>query len=157
MSEDAARDQESAGKAGSRTLRSRLLPAARSIGAVITGFAVVTLGTIFTFTVLVDDFGYYTSGLAELVIGACGAAASGLAGGAVAGWLAARKPLQHAAALALPIALDTASIVAAAGPGSDPLWFDLGGSATLLASAVVGGWMVARRRSSAAVRLPPSG
>ena len=123
------------------TIRSGL----RSVGAVLVGFAVLTLGTIITFTVLVDDFGYHTSGPADLGIGMIGALASGLAGGIVAGLLAARHPLRHAAALVVPIALDTASIIASAGPGSDPLWFDLGGSATLLAGALAGGYMIAAR------------
>lgn len=124
------------------TVRSGL----RSFGAVLAGFAVIILGTVFTFTVLARNFGYYTSSPLELVIGTAGALASGLVGGAVAAWLSARYPLRHAAGLAVPIALDTASIVAAAGPESDPLWFDLGGSAILLVGALVGGYLVAKRR-----------
>ena len=127
------------------TIRSGL----RSVGAVLAGFAVIALGTVFTFTVLVDDFGFYTSGPTELLIGTIGALASGLAGGLVAGRLAARHPLRHAAALLVPIALDTASIVASAGPESDPLWFDLGGSAILLVGALVGGCLAATKRRRA--------
>ena len=126
------------------TIRSGL----RSVGAVLAGFAIITLGTVFTFAVLVEDFGYMTSGPAELLIGTLGALASGVAGGLVAGRLAATHPLGHAAALAVPIALDTASIVASAGPGSDPLWFDLGGSAILLLGALVGGYLVATKGRS---------
>lgn len=125
------------------TIRSGL----RSVGAILAGFAVITLGTLFTFLVLVENFGYYTSSSVELVIGTLGALVSGLAGGLVAAWLAARHPLWHAAALAIPIGLDTASFIASAGPESDPLWFDLGGSAVLLVGALVGGYLVARRKS----------
>lgn len=117
----------------------------RGLGAVIAGFAVITLGTVFTFTVLVDDFGYSTSGPIDLMLGTAGALASGIAGGVVAARLASRNPLWHAAALLVPIALDTASIAASAGPESDPLWFDLGGSAILWAGALVGGYWVAKR------------
>ena len=124
------------------TIRSAL----RSIGAVLAGFAVIALGTVFTFTILVGDFGHNTSGPTELVIGTLGALASGVAGGLVAARLAATHPLQHAAALVVPISLDTASIVASAGQESDPLWFDLGGSAILLLGAVVGGYLVVKRR-----------
>lgn len=122
----------------------------RSVGAVIAGFAVITLGTVLTFTVLVQEFGYYTSGPADLALGSLGALASGMAGGWLAARLAARHPLRHAAALAIPIALDTATIVASAGPQSDPLWFDLGGSSILLLGALVGGYLVAARSGSSA-------
>lgn len=136
------------------TLRSGL----RSVGAVLAGFAVITAGTVFTFTVLVADFGYRSSSPAELAIGALGALVSGLAGGALTAALAARRPLLHAAGLGVPIALDTASIVASAGPGSDPLWFDLGGSAILLVGALLGGGLyVARATRSQARSIRPSG
>ena len=134
------------------TIRSAL----RSVGAVIAGFAVITLGTVLTFTVLAPNFGYSTSGPSDLLLGTLGAIASGLAGGLVAAWLAASSPLRHAAALVIPIGVDTASIVASAGPGSDPLWFDLGGSATLLFSALVGGYLVATRGRSRRTRAAPS-
>lgn len=123
------------------TLRSGL----RSVGSVLAGFVVIALGTVFTFGVLVDDFGYYKSSPADLVVATVGALASGIAGGLLAAWLAARRPLPHAAALSIPIGLDTASIIASASADSDPLWFDLGGSATLLLGALLGGYWVARR------------
>ena len=120
------------------------------------GFAVITLGTVLTFTVLVPDFGYSTSSASDLLLGTLGAVISGLAGGLVAAWLAANHPLRHAAALAIPIALDTATIIAKAGPESDPLWFDLAGSATLLVSGLVGGYFVATKRLARPDRLDRS-
>jgi hypothetical protein len=119
---------------------------------VIAGFATITLGTVLTFNVLVPNFGFSTGSPSDLLFGTLGATLSGLAGGLVAGGLAASHPLRHAAALAIPIGLDTASIIASAGPGSDPLWFDLGGSATLLVSALVGGYLVALRERSRRTR-----
>lgn len=133
-------------------MTARVLSGLRAVGAVIAGFAVITLGTVFTFSVLVQDFGYHTSGPLDLLVGGLGALASGVAGGWLAARLAASRPLWHAAALAIPIALDTASIVASAGPGSDPLWFDLGGSSTLLLGGLAGGWLVASRSRR---RTPP--
>ena len=128
-------------------MKSTILAALRSVGAVVAGFAVITLGTVFTFTVLVDGINYHESTVAELAIGTLGALASGLAGGFVAARLAARHPLRHAGALAIPIALDTASILSS-GTGSNPWWFDLGGSATLLLGALVGGYQVKTRLTS---------
>lgn len=120
--------------------------ALRSVGAVLAGFAVIALGTVFTFTVLVDDFGFYTSNPTELVIGTLGALVSGIGGGLVAAQLAANRPLLHAAALVLPITLDTISIVISTGQESDPLWFDIGGSAILLVGAVLGGYLIVMGR-----------
>lgn len=128
----------------------KFLSILRSVAAVVAGFAVITLGTLFTFLVVVEDFGYATSSLLELAIGTFGAVVSGVAGGFTAAWLAGRKPLAHAAALAIPIALDTASFLAAG--TTDPLWFDLGGSATLLVGALVGGWLVKTRARAAPAR-----
>lgn len=139
-------------------MTSTILSGLRSVGAVVAGFAVITVGTIFTFSVLVDDFGYYTSGPVDLLVASLGALASGVAGGAVAALVAGRHPLRHAAALVIPIGLDTASIIAKAGPGSDPLWFDLGGSATLLLGALVGGYLIATRpRTPASTARSPVG
>lgn len=137
-------------------MKSTIRSVLRSVGAVFAGFAVITLGTVLTFKVLLDNFGYYTSGPIDLVIGTVGALVSGLAGGFVAGRLAARYPFQHAAALVVPIALDTASIVASAGPDSDPLWFDIGGSATLLLGALLGGCLAAVRAGSLESRSSPA-
>ena len=135
------------------TLRSIL----RSVGAVIAGFAVITAGTLFTFLVLVPDFGYYTTSLRGLALGTLGALVAGIGGGWLAARLAASHPLRHAAALAIPIGLDTASFLSTAGPGADPVWFDLGGSATLLVGALVGGYLVTTRERAAEPELSTSG
>ena len=128
---------------------SKTLSALRSVGAVVAGFAVIALGTILTFEVLLDGISYHGSSLTELAIATIGALASGLAGGYVAARLAARHPLRHAAALAIPIFLDTASILVS-DASSDPWWFDIGGSTTLLLGAVVAGYLVKSRLSRGA-------
>ncbi len=135
-------------------MKSKILSALRSVGAVLAGFAVITMGTVLTFTVLLDGIGYHESSLAELAVATIGALASGLAGGFVAARLAARHPLRHAGALAIPISLDTASILAS-NASSDPWWFDLGGSATLLLGAVVAGYLVKTRLLSRRVKAQP--
>ena len=123
-------------------MKSKILRGLRSVGAVLAGFLVITLGTVFTFEVVLDGIGFFKSSPTELAIATVGALASGLAGGLVAARLAGRHPLWHAAGLAVPIGIDTTSIIASAGPTSDPLWFDLGGSAMLLLGALIAGYFV---------------
>ena len=132
---------------------SRVLLALRSVGAVVAGFAVIAVGTILTFEVLLDGISYHGSSLAELAIATVGALASGLAGGFVAARLAPQHPLRHAVALAIPISLDTATILASA--SADPWWFDLGGSATLLLGAVVAGYLVTKKPFSPTASAQP--
>lgn len=136
-------------------MMSKILSALRSVGAVLAGFAVITVGTVLTFTVLLDGISYHESSLSELAIGAIGALASGLAGGFVAARLAARYPLRHANALAIPISLDTASILVS-NSSSDPWWFDLGGSAILLFGAVVAGYLLKTSRQPHEASVQPS-
>ena len=69
---------------------------------------------------------------------------AGIAGGVVAGVVAPRFPLGHAAAVLLFLALDTASVLA---KGTGPAWFDLAGSGILAISVLFGGWIIARQRS----------
>lgn len=133
---------------------SKILSVLRSVGAVVAGFAVIAVGTVLTFEVLLDGISYHGSSLAELAIATVGALASGLAGGFVAARLAPRYPLRHAVALAIPISLDTASILASSA-SSDPWWFDLGGSATLLLGAVVAGYLVTRKPFSPTASAQP--
>ena len=68
-------------------MKSTVLSWLHSIGAVIAGFAVIVLGTVLTFEVVVPDFGY-SSGPAVLLIGTLGALVSGVGGGLAAGRLA---------------------------------------------------------------------
>lgn len=135
-------------------MMSTILSGLRSVGAVLAGFLVIALGTVITFEVVLGGIGFYKSTPTELAIATVGALASGLAGGLVAARLGGRHPLRHAAGLAVPIALDTFSIVVSAGPDSDPLWFDLGGSAMLLLGALVAGYLADVKRRSAAVAAP---
>ena len=116
----------------------------RSILAVIVGFAVISIGTIITFNVLVGQV-TVDSRPTQILLGTIGAVISALAGGIAAGLIAPRAPVLHALALWIPIAIDTTSVVMR-GPG--PAWFDLAGSSVLALSALAGGALVAfaRRR-----------
>lgn len=136
-------------------MKSKILRGLRSLAAVLAGFVVVVVGTILTFEVVLGGIGFYKSSPTELVIATIGALASGFAGGLVAARLAGRHPLWHAAGLAVPIGLDTASFLASRSPASDPLWFDLGGSATLVLGALIAGYLVRTRGRSRKTSLEP--
>jgi len=122
-----------------------LRPALRSVGAVLIGFLVIALGTILTLEVWLGGISYAESSNSTLAFATVGACLSGLAGGMVAAFLASRRPLAHAFGLILPIGIDT-SVFLASGERTDPLWFDLAGSATLMLSAIAGGVLLARLR-----------
>lgn len=117
------------------------LRVARSVLAVVAGFAVITIGTVLTFEVLLGGIGFHKSSPGVLALATLGAFLSGLLGGVVAARLAAARPLVHATAVLLPIALDTTSIVVK-GTSADPVWFDLAGSSVLAGAAVLGGLLV---------------
>ena len=70
-----------------------------------------------------------------------------LLGGYVAAWLAGRRPLAHALAVAAIMALGaTVSLIATLGKGS--IWSQIAGLALIAPSAVVGGWLRARQSIS---------
>ncbi len=128
---------------------SRVLRGLRSVAAAVAGYAVIVLGTTLTFEIWLGDFGYYESSPGELALGSLGAAVSGLAGGLVAGLVAGRRPLLHVLGVMVLLVIDT-TYVLTSGISSDPLWFDLGGSGTLIVTALLGGWLLERRAAGRA-------
>ncbi len=123
----------------------RLWPTLRSVGVVLTGFVVIALGTTLTLEVWLGGISYAESSLSDLAFATAGACLSGLLGGMVAAFLASRRPVAHAIGLLLPIGIDT-SVFLASGERTDPLWFDLAGSLTLMLSAIAGGVLLGRLR-----------
>ncbi len=109
----------------------------------------IVVGTILTFETWLGGFGYHESSPGELLLGSLGAALSGLAGGLVAGLFAGRRPLLHALGVLVFLIIDTIYVLTS-GISSDPLWFDLGGSGTLMVTALLGGWLLERRVGSSA-------
>jgi hypothetical protein len=126
----------------------RFLFALRSVAAVVGGYLVVVAGTILTFNVFVGQV-TVDSNPGQIILGTIGAMLAGIAGGVVAGVVAPRFPLGHAAAVLLFLALDTASVLA---KGTGPAWFDLAGSSIIAISVLFGGWIIARRARSFVVR-----
>ena len=137
-----------------RSAPAAVLRAGQSLLAVICGYAVVALGTTFFFEVLLGGIGYYKSSAAVLAAATLGAILSGLAGGYTAAWIGRRAPLWHAVGVLLPLAIDTTYVITS-GISSDPIWFDLAGSLTLMLTAVLGGYL--RQARQAARQTSPPG
>lgn len=123
----------------------RFLPAVRSLLAVLAGYLAIALGNVLTLELLLGGISWTGSSPGELAVATVGAAAAGLAGGWVATVVAGRRPLLHACGVLIPLALDTVWVITS-GVSSDPIWFDLGGSLTLMAACVLAGYLVERRR-----------
>ena len=119
----------------------------RSVAAVVAGYMVIGIGTVLTLSVLLGDVSYADASVGEHAVGALGTILSGLLGGYVAAWVAGRKPIGHAFAVVLILIVETTWIVTQ-GIGPNPAWFDLAGGLTLMATAVLGAWIRARRAGS---------
>lgn len=126
---------------------SRFLPALRSLLAIVAGYLAIAFGNVLTLEVLLDGIGWGRSSPGELALATLGALLAGVAGGHVAGWVAGRKPLLHSIGVLIPLTLDTIYVLVS-GISQDPLWFDLGGSLTLMAATVLGGYLLERRWSA---------
>ncbi len=125
---------------------STLLRALRSVGAVVAGYLVIAIGTTLTLEIWLDGVGYHESPPSELALATFGAVLSGLAGGLTAAWVGGRRPLLHAVGVLVPLTIDTTWVVTS-GISHDPVWFDLGGGLTLMATAILGGYLVERHRA----------
>ena len=124
---------------------SRFLPALRSLLAILAGYLAIGLGNVLTLEVLLGGVSWAGSSLGELAAATIGAVAAGLLGGWVATVVAGRRPLLHATGVLIPLALDTVWVITS-GVSADPIWFDLGGSVTLMAACVLAGYLIERRR-----------
>ncbi len=121
-------------------MANRVLSSLRSVLAVLAGYVVIALGTTLTFEVLLGGISYHTSSAGVLALASVGAFLSGLCGGLVAAGIAGRTPVLHAVGVLIPITLDTTYVIFS-GISNDPIWFDLVGSGTLMAAAVLGGYL----------------
>lgn len=124
-------------------MRKSVFSLVRSILAVVLGYVAIAAGTLLTFNVVVGQISV-ASPLPQLLAGTVGAVLSGLAGGMVAGLIAPRAPVFHAGGIWILLAIDTGFVIA---KGSGPVWFDLAGSGILAVTAVIGGALIALRKS----------
>jgi hypothetical protein len=117
-------------------MRMTLLKPLRSLASVLLGYVVIVVCTIVGFKPL-GGIVHLNAPLRIQVVGALVAILSGLLGGATASLVAGRYPVWHAAAVLLFLLVDTGVVLSRG--SSDPLWFDLLGSATLMLATVSGG------------------
>jgi hypothetical protein len=127
-----------------------ILKIGRVLLGVIAGYAVIVIGTILTFEVLLGGIGYYKSSSLVLGIASVGAFVVGFLGGCVAALIGGRSYLLSAAGVLLPLVLDTTYVINS-GISKDPLWYDLIGAGTLMFATLVGGYFLTTRTSKEVV------
>lgn len=113
--------------------------------AAIGGYLLIALGQVLFLEVLLGGRVAHDAAPWINLVGLGGTIVSGLVGGNVAARVGGERPMLHTFAVLVPLLLDTIFVLRNASDGA-PLWFDLGGSGTLMAATVVGGWLHARGR-----------
>ena len=127
-------------------MRTTLLKLLRSLAGVLLGYFVIVLCTIAGFKPL-GGIVHLHAPLRIQVAGVLVAIVSGLLGGVTASFVAGRHPVRHTAAVLIFLIIDTAVVLSRS--RTDPVWFDLLGSATLMLATVSGGMLyrlMTRRR-----------
>jgi hypothetical protein len=119
-------------------MRTTLLKLLRSLAGVLLGYFVIVLCTIAGFKPL-GGIVHLHAPLRIQVAGVLVAIVSGLLGGVTASFVAGRHPVRHAAAVLIFLIIDTAIVLSRS--RTDPMWFDLLGSATLMLATVSGGML----------------
>ena len=123
-----------------------LLKILRSLASILLGYIVIVVCTLVGFKPL----GVIVHLQAPLRIQAAGALVailSGMMGGVAAAFVAGRHPVRHAAGVLVFLLIDTGVVLSRG--STDPVWFDLSGSATLMLATVFGGvlyHLMTRRR-----------
>ena len=114
----------------------------RSIIAVILGYAVfaISSGAIF---LLSGHPAHATASVAFMLMTIVAGIVFAAVGGYVAGWLAGRRPVAHAVAMGVLLAVGAAvSLVMTLGHGA--VWTQVAALLLMAPSAVIGGWWRAR-------------
>ena len=119
-------------------MRTTLLKLLRSLAGVLLGYFVIVFCTIAGFKPL-GGIVHLHAPLRIQVAGVLVAIVSGLLGGVTASFVAGRHPVRHAAAVLIFLIIDTAIVLSRS--RTDPMWFDLLGSATLMLATVSGGML----------------
>jgi hypothetical protein len=120
-----------------------MLALLRSIVAVVLGYAIFA-GSAFALFRLTGHDPHAPASAAFMLVTIVEGVVFAAAGGYVAGWLAGRRPLAHAVAVAAVLAAGAvASLAATLGHGA--VWTQLAALLFMAPSAVWGGWWRARR------------
>ena len=109
------------------------------------GYVVIALGQTVVLELLLGGRLAPSSSPTTLAAATLGTIASGLTGGYLAARLGGGRPLLHASVVVILLALDTIFVVVNRLDGN-PIWFDLGGSLTLILATVAGCWLRIRQR-----------
>jgi hypothetical protein len=117
-------------------MRRTLLKILRSLASILLGYIVIVICTIAGFKPL-GGIIHLHAPLRIQAAGAFVAILSGLLGGVTASFVAASHPVGHAAGVLVLLFIDSAVVLSRG--STDPLWFDLFGSATLMVATVSGG------------------
>lgn len=129
-------------------MRMTLLRILRSFASILLGYIVIVVCTTAGFKPL-GGIVHLHAPLSIQAAGVLVAISSGLLGGVTASFVAGRYPVRHAAGILVFLFIDTAVVLSRG--STDPVWFDLSGSATLMLATVAGGvlyHLVTRRRRS---------
>jgi hypothetical protein len=117
-------------------MRMKLLKLLRSLSGVLLGYIVIVVCTTAGFKPL-GGIVHLHAPLRIQAAGALVAILSGLLGGVTAALVAGRHPVRHAAGVLIFLFIDTGVVLSRG--STDPVWFDLAGSATLMLATVSGG------------------
>jgi hypothetical protein len=117
-------------------MRTTLLKILRSLASILLGYIVIVVCTIVGFKPL-GGIVHLQAPLRIQAAGALVAIVSGLMGGVAAALVAGRHPVRHAAGVLVFLFIDTAVVLSRG--STDPVWFDISGSATLMLATVSGG------------------
>jgi hypothetical protein len=116
-----------------------MIAALRSVTAVLLGYVVFAASTFAMFR-LSGRAAHAAATVPFMLMTIASGVAFAMAGGYVAGWLAGRRPIAHAAAMAALLALGaTASLAATLGHGA--VWSQISALVLMAPGAVLGGWI----------------
>ena len=113
------------------------------------GYLLIAILQTLFLEVLLDGQVAPEASIGILMAGLAGTVVSGIVGGYAAAWMGGKRPWLQCSVVLVPLFLDTLFVIGQM-DGGHPLWFNLGGSATLMAATVGGGWLRARTMARSA-------